>query len=716
MRNLCLLLLSVLISTPTLANRSVAKLNAYRDKLTSVVLQPSMLRWARGESLIQVQDKELQDTLAEMKVSSVVEFEQTLTDYASILAKLFGQEKQITRPELLALAIIGGYPSLERGLAHILMNRTSLTDVDKRATIAGKMLTLMEISYLPHKKWVVLPHAIDYLGLEQLILRGDGSLRDFVYLHYAIGEGPKLQSLFDALLKENGLSRKEFDSFLTKNKHKYIDLNKSKNYVELRKRKDIIDRMLAAVRTSSKEKRTELLAKVGWRNSDYDYYVYAVGDLSSPSLTGMQIAIGADTKLNSIFAELLLEQGSSRQAFEQAIADVIAVYSTVWHMHYPEQEITRELALEILSTEDNLFYNGREYFAALISGDKNVFPPAKVERISSIFREMFAEKTSAQKNVDYRLTELGIRGLFSSYVTKKPSLDELSYVKYMLGEEQQELFNALLAEYDLNKKELAALQTQYNNNRYIIDSRKDIIDRMLAAVRTSPEQEREELLTKIGLDEEQQLAFVNLPYGVKIKTLGKIQLAIGDDAKLNTLFDELLDRQRMSRRVFEQAISDTAVVYDILFDRITPKRETPPRQLVLENMHQAWLGFTPPHLARIKKDASPFRPETIKIVSVLREMLENVRTSDEQATTQLMKKIGLTDDALELLVKESSVYRDSNLLYHKKIALAGYFADMQRAIGNDTELNAQLDQLMALLQVSRQEMALENIVASSETN
>ena len=108
MKNLCLLLISVLISTSTLANRSVAKLNAYRDKLASVLLQPSMLHWARGEALIEVQDKKLQDSLAAMKVSSVVEFEQTLSGYASILTKLLGPEKPITRPEL--LSITGGYP------------------------------------------------------------------------------------------------------------------------------------------------------------------------------------------------------------------------------------------------------------------------------------------------------------------------------------------------------------------------------------------------------------------------------------------------------------------------------------------------------------------------------------------------------------------------------------------------------------------------------
>ena len=708
MMYLCSLFLILLVSTQAIANRSAAALNSYRTKLISIATQPSMLRWIRGEALVEVQDEKLREILKEIGVSSAEEFEQTLTGYASILDKLFLRETEMTRQDVLTYIVAGNH-SFGHSFTHMLMNRISLTDVDRRATIAGKMLASLEISHLPWRWW----GRLDYLGLERLILLGNGSLRDFVYMRYAVGEGLKLQSLFDALLRENGLSKKKFDTFFTSNKDKHIDMGQRKNYVDLRKRKDIIDRMLDAVRTSPKEKRTELLAKIGLRNSSYDYYVYGAQDLPASSLIDIQIAIGADTELNSIFDEFLLEHGTSRQAFEQAITDVTAVFSTVWQLHYPEREITRELALQMLST-DHVFYNGNKYFGELITDDKHVFSPTKAEKISSIFREVLAETASTQKGVDHHLSELGIGNFFDTFVTRKPSHDELSYVKYALVEGQRlpDLFDALLAEYDFSAEELVEFQKQYDFNHRKIIRRKDIIDRMLDAVRTSSKEKRAELLAKIGLGEHRYLRYLNSPYWMGIMTLSKIQLAIGDDVKLNALFDELLGDNHVSRRAFEKGILDTAAVYDILFDRNSPKRVMPPRQLVLQNLHHGWLGKDP--YLQVKNEdivpnileRLPHPPVIIEIVSVLREMLENVRTSDEQTIAQLMQEIGLSDNSLWYLVYGSS-YDE----YHKKIMLSAPLADLQLAIGEDVELNTQLDKLTALLNVSRQELALENMVA-----
>ena len=355
-----------------------------------------------------------------------------------------------------------------------------------------------------------------------------------------------------------------------------------------------------------------------------------------------------------------------------------------------------------------------KYFGELITDDKHVFSPTKAEKISSIFREVLAETASTQKGVDHHLSELGIGNFFDTFVTRKPSHDELSYVKYALVEGQRlpDLFDALLAEYDFSAEELVEFQKQYDFNHRKIIRRKDIIDRMLDAVRTSSKEKRAELLAKIGLGEHRYLRYLNSPYWMGIMTLSKIQLAIGDDVKLNALFDELLGDNHVSRRAFEKGILDTAAVYDILFDRNSPKRVMPPRQLVLQNLHHGWLGKDP--YLQVKNEdivpnileRLPHPPVIIEIVSVLREMLENVRTSDEQTIAQLMQEIGLSDNSLWYLVYGSS-YDE----YHKKIMLSAPLADLQLAIGEDVELNTQLDKLTALLNVSRQKLALENMVA-----
>ena len=77
--------------------------------------------------------------LKEIGVSSAEEFEQTLTGYASILDKLLLRETEMTRQDVLTYIVAGNH-SFGYSFAHILMNRISLTDVDRRATIAGKML------------------------------------------------------------------------------------------------------------------------------------------------------------------------------------------------------------------------------------------------------------------------------------------------------------------------------------------------------------------------------------------------------------------------------------------------------------------------------------------------------------------------------------------------------------------------------------------------
>ena len=61
MMYLCSLFLILLVSTQAIANRSAAALNSYRTKLISIATQPSMLRWARGEALAEVQDKKLRE-------------------------------------------------------------------------------------------------------------------------------------------------------------------------------------------------------------------------------------------------------------------------------------------------------------------------------------------------------------------------------------------------------------------------------------------------------------------------------------------------------------------------------------------------------------------------------------------------------------------------------------------------------------------------------
>ncbi len=712
MMHLCSLFLILLVSTQAIASRPSRSFSAGLDKIADITVQPSMLRWIRGEALAEVQDEKLREILTEIGLS-VEEFEQTLSGYAAILSRLGWSEGEITRQDLLA-SIAPTFTAFGNHLDHLIINQVPLTDVDRRVTIIEKMLALVEETAHSPRMWGWGKRiGLDADRLVRVMLHGNGLLHDFVYMRYAIGEEPKLQTLFDALLTENGLSREAFDIFFANNKNKYADLHR---------RKDIIDRMLGAVRTSSKEKRTELLAKIGLHDSGYDDYVHKGRDDYVHKgkdllniLLSIQAAIGADTKLNSIFDELLLEQDTTRQALEQAITDVTAVFSTVWQMHYPEQEITRELALKMISTA-HVFHSGKGYFNALITGDKSVFPPAKAEKISSIFREMLTVKASTQKDVDYRLRELVIYN-FKEFVTSNPSHFELSYVKYALGEDQkkQELFNALLEEYGFSEEELA---TQYNHNHPKIHRRKDIVDRMLAVVRTSPEQKRSELLAKIGLNELMYLSNINDPHTLMAQRLIKMQIAIGDDAKLNVLFDELLEELGVGRQKFEQAISDTAAFYYILFDRNSPKREMPPRQLVLENMHKAWGGLLPPHFQhndrRTMFMSLPSPSVVVEIVSVLKDMLENVRTSAEQTTTQLMKEIGLSDDALRFFVRRWSAYVllfPMHTEHHDKIILAGHLADMQRAIGENAELNAQLDKLMALLNVSRQEMALENIVA-----
>ena len=249
------------------------------------------------------------------------------------------------------------------------------------------------------------------------------------------------------------------------------------------------------------------------------------------------------------------------------------------------------------------------------------------------------------------------------------------------------LFAALLTEYGISKEGLAEYKQQNKHDYVDLDRREEIINAMLAEVRASPEQSKEELLVKIGFDDQLRLKhYVNL--GSKITViLGKIQRAIGNDAKLNALFDELLVEQGVSREKFEQALEIIRSVYDVLYDRNSPKRDIT-RQLVLEGIDVVWAR----DVANLIDNGMfhHLHPSVvIERVSIMRRMFEAVRTSDAQTTVQLAEKIGLTEGSIVNLTKNSFA-----LFPHtREIILADYFESIQQAIGEDPELNKLLGEL-----------------------
>ena len=325
----------------------------------------------------------------------------------------------------------------------------------------------------------------------RLVNDDKASLADFVYMRYAVGEDQKSNALFNSLLAEYGLSRADFDVFFAANKHNYADLNK---------RKDIMDRILGVVLTSTLGQKglgREMYSKLGINTSIYVAYVYEGEDLSLWVITSMEQAIGAEEKLRAPLDALLVDNGVSRDEFEQALDAVFGLYS-VW---YPYNHGNREMTRGSLLDKVRLFPPATNYFEALVTKAGNVALPEKAMRRSAILKQMFETKEPTQASFYNRLRQLGIRdeSYFFSFLVaaegaevkelSSSSMDELLNMRYAVGKDQQldALFNSLLAEYGLSRADFDVFFAANKDNYVGFHYDRDITFRdELAKAKTSP--------------------------------------------------------------------------------------------------------------------------------------------------------------------------------------------------------------------------------------
>ena len=228
----------------------------------------------------------------------------------------------------------------------------------------------------------------------QLATNDTVELADFVHLRYAVGKNSDLEALFNKLLTKHNLSRADFDMFFAAHKHHYVDLTRHE---------DIIDGIFeAALISANNLMRERLFRSIGIDEGTYIQYANMGGDITD-NLIDIQATIGDDKDLNAIFAELLAEQGITREEFEQALSDVIDVYRNWWSVlldlpyftsdslpvkleHLIPEE--RKQILEIITARDHHYYDEAYYFHDLITKAEGKTSPAKAKRRSDILKKM----------------------------------------------------------------------------------------------------------------------------------------------------------------------------------------------------------------------------------------------------------------------------------------------------------------------------------------
>lgn len=303
---------------------------------------------------------------------------------------------------------------------------------------------------------------LDWATYMRIVSDDEVSLADFVYMRYVIGKDKKANELFNDLLAKYDLRRADFDEFFAANKDNYADLDK---------RKDIMDRILSSVLTSTDERKDyEMYDKLGINSAVYVGYVYEGYNLGTWPLANIERHIGTKAKLSTTLDELLADNGVPRAEFEQALDTVFNINSIWWPHSHSNHEMARgNLLYQVAGLGEAALY-----FNALITKTGNKVSPEQAVRRANILKRMF-DTTSPQKSFYYRLNQIGIiadidRLFFlitvdESVEVKYPEveeeyparlyLDDLVNIRHAVDKNQQldVLFNDLLAEYSLNRDE-----------------------------------------------------------------------------------------------------------------------------------------------------------------------------------------------------------------------------------------------------------------------